>query len=455
METKRTNNHYLRLMLALFGAAALAILLFFIVFRFNGIRSVVKTLINVLMPFIVGAVLAYILKPSCNYIEEKLTAFFSKQSSRNASSPARPRRPRAAKPLNTLRGRVQSNRETCSLFVCAGRVWRKPQNTLRAPVHKNAPMKLIPGLSVLITMVLGLAVVFTLLIMVLPTLLETVYLIVRQIPKSIEGASEWLLKYAGDNETLSNYITELSESFSTSIPDWIQSTLIPNIEVLIGNLQSGVSGLVAMLSNMLMGLIAAIYILGSRKKFAAQAKLINYSIFGKKWSERILEEVRYADRVFSGFINGRLIDSLIIGIICFVGMLLLRLPYAILISVIVGITNIIPFFGPYIGAVPSFLLILMVSPVKAVIFLIFVLILQQFDGNILGPRILGNVTGLSSFWVLFAILTFGGLFGFVGMIVGVPVFAVIYDIIRKVVLYGVKQQKLKEEKNAPAPQSGT
>ncbi len=409
METKRANNHYLRLMLALFGAAALAILLFFIVFRFNGIRSVVKTLINVLMPFIVGAVLAYILKPSCNFIEEKLTAFFSKQSSRSAS----------------------------------------------APVHKSAPMKLVPGLSILITMLLGLAVVFSLLILVLPTLLETIYSIVRQIPKSIESASEWLLKYAGDNETLSNYISELSEGFSTSIPDWIQSTLIPNIEVLIGNLQSGVSGLVTMFSNLLMGLIATIYIIGSRKKIAAQAKLINYSIFGKKWSERILDEFRYADRVFSGFINGRLIDSLIIGVICFIGMLLLRLPYAVLISVIVGVTNIIPFFGPYIGAFPSFLLILMVSPAKAVIFLIFILILQQFDGNILGPRILGNVTGLSSFWVLFAILTFGGLFGFVGMIVGVPVFAVVYDIIRKVVLYGVKQQKLKEEKSAPAPQSGT
>ncbi|MCD7744661.1 MAG: AI-2E family transporter [Lachnospiraceae bacterium] len=419
METKRTNNHYLRLMLALFGAAALAILLFFIVFRFSGIKSTAKTLVNVLMPFIIGAVLAYILKPSCNFIEEKLTNFFSKQSSREASSPARTRRPRAA----------------------------KPQSSLRCRAHKNAPMKLVPGLSVLITMVLGLAVVFTLLILVLPTLLETVYSIVRQIPKSIESASEWLLKYAGDNETLSNYITELSESFSTSIPNWIQSTLIPNIEVLIGNLQSGVSGLLTMLSNILIGLIAAIYILGSRKKFAAQAKLINYSIFGKKWSERILEEVRYADRVFSGFINGRLVDSLIIGVICFIGMLLLRLPYAVLISVIVGVTNIIPFFGPYIGAIPSFLLILMVSPVKAVIFLIFILILQQFDGNILGPRILGNVTGLSSFWVLFAILTFGGLFGFVGMIVGVPVFAVVYDIIRKVVLYGVKQQKLKEEKS--------
>ncbi|MCD8023049.1 MAG: AI-2E family transporter, partial [Lachnospiraceae bacterium] len=242
----------------------------------------------------------------------------------------------------------------------------------------------------------------------------------------------------------SNYITELSESFSTWLPNWIRTTVVPNLEVLIGNLSSGVSGMISVISNAFIGLIVTIYILGCRKTFARQAKKLNYSIFGRKWAGRILSEVRYADRVFSGFINGRLIDSLIIGIICFIGMNILQIPYKMLVSVIVGVTNIIPFFGPYIGAIPSFLLILMVKPVKAIIFLIFILILQQFDGNILGPRILGNVTGLSGFWVLFAILVFGGLFGFVGMIIGVPTFAVIYDIVRKLVNCGVSRQERKE-----------
>ncbi|MCD8073975.1 MAG: AI-2E family transporter [Lachnospiraceae bacterium] len=391
---KKANQSYIHLMLALFGAAAMSILLFFVLFRFDGIAQTFRKLQNVLMPFIIGAVIAYILKPSCNFIEEKLTIFFSKQ--------------------------------------------------------KKAPMKLIPGLSVLLTMALGLAVILILLVMVLPTLLDSIYSVVRLIPSSMEAASDWLLQYFDDNETLSNYIQEFSESFSTSIPSWIRTNVIPNIEILIGNISSSVSSVVSIFSNVLIGLIAAIYILGSRKKFASQARLINYSVFGKKWAGRILREVQYTDKVFSGYINGRLIDSLIIGIICFIGMLIFRMPYAMLVSVIVGVTNIIPFFGPYIGAIPSFLLILMVTPVKAVIFLVFVLILQQFDGNILGPRILGNVTGLSSFWVLFAILTFGGLFGFIGVIIGVPVFAVIYDIIRKLVKYGVTRR---EQNNQEPPAS--
>jgi len=451
-------------MLALFGAAALSILLFFVVFRFDGLRRGVNTLIDVLMPFIVGAVLAYLLKPSCNMIEEKLTNVLDRQlnadipateSRRTASgSPAAEARQTAS--VNKVSDRAVSETEATAATqpVRENDSHRESHTAAQLPqVSKKSTaavhiLKLIPGLSILITMALGILVICILLIMVLPTLLESIYTIVRLIPSSIEAASDWLLQYAGDNETLSNYITEFSSNFSTSIPDWIRSTVIPNIEVLIGNVSNSVNNVFTFFKNVLIGFIAAIYILGSRKKFAAQAKLINYSIFGRKWSERILSEVRYADKVFVGFISGRLIDSLIIGVICFICMLILRMPYAMLVSVIVGVTNIIPFFGPYIGAIPSFLLILMVSPVKAVIFLVFLLILQQFDGNILGPRILGNVTGLSGFWVLFAILTFGGLFGFLGMIVGVPVFAVIYDVVRKVVLHVAAQRKEKETAQA-------
>ncbi|MCD8144787.1 MAG: AI-2E family transporter [Oscillospiraceae bacterium] len=400
---KKTKHKYLCLMLALFGAAALSIILFFLLFRFDGLQAAFHTLMGVLMPFVVGSVIAYLLKPSCNWVEKRLTAFSEKRG----------------------------------------------KKSLRAA----------PGLSIAITLLLALAVIVILMVLVLPTLLDSVYSVLLLIPDSIRSLASWVMQYVGNNETLSNYITEFSEGFSTSIPDWISSTVIPNLEQLIGSVAGGVSGAVTLFKNLFIGLIAAIYILAGRKKFAAQAKLLNYSLFGEKWSSLILDEVRYADRVFSGFINGRLIDSLIIGVICFVGMLILRIPYAVLVSVIVGVTNIIPFFGPYIGAIPSFLLILMVSPVKAVIFLIFILILQQFDGNILGPRILGDVTGLSGFWVLFAILTFGGLFGFVGMLIGVPVFAVLYDIVRKLVHYGAERRRdakptavsATEEPDAAAP----
>lgn len=389
---KKLKNDYIPLMLALFGAAALTLLLYYLLFHFGKLWSGVRALMNVWAPFVVGGVIAYILKPTCNAVQDWLTGLLQK---------------------------------------------------------RGKSTKLAGGLSVAITLLLALAVIVILLVIVVPTLLDSIRSVLRLIPSSVERFSDWLLLYVGDNETLSNYITQLSDGVSTSLPEWLISTVLPNLETLVGGVSSGVASAVNVLSNLFLGIIAAIYILGFRKTFARQAKKLNYSVFGKRWSEIILREFRFADRAFSGFISGRLIDSLIVGVICFIGMLILRMPYAVLVSVIVGVTNVIPFFGPYIGMIPSFLLILMVSPVKSLIFLVFILVLQQFDGNYLGPRILGNVTGLSSFWVLFAIITFGGLFGFGGVLVGVPVFAVIYDILRQLVNKGVSYHQAREAAETP------
>ena len=280
--------------------------------------------------------------------------------------------------------------------------------------------------------------------MVIPSLFQSVYTIALMIPDSLQSASDWLLIYFGDNEVLSNYISELSGELSATLTNWLSGSVLPGLQAVIGSVASGVGSLITLCKNFVIGIIVAIYLLMGRKKFAEQSKKLVRSIAPKKWADAILEEVTYADKMFSGFIGGRIYDSLIIGVICFVGMLILRIPYPGLVSVIVGVTNIIPFFGPFIGAVPSFLLILIVKPVKALIFLVFVVILQQFDGNILGPRILGNVTGLSSFWVLFSILFFGGMFGFIGMLIGVPVFAVIYDVARKLVYKGLEHREMQE-----------
>ena len=152
--------------------------------------------------------------------------------------------------------------------------------------------------------------------------------------------------------------------------------------------------------------------------------------------------MRFVNQMFGGFIIGKLVDSLLIGIICFVGVSVLKMPFPLLLSVVVGVTNIIPFFGPFVGAVPTGFLVLLVSPGKCLYFLLWILVLQQFDGNILGPKILGNSTGLSSFWVLFSILLFGGLFGFVGMIIAVPAFAVLYDLIARAVHHSLRMRKL-------------
>ena len=203
----------------------------------------------------------------------------------------------------------------------------------------------------------------------------------------------------------------------------------------------GVLNVVVVLKNLIIGIIVAVYMLASRKRFVQQGKLVLYSIFKPRWAELIKEEAKYADKMFGGFINGKILDSAIIGVLCYIACLIFKFPSALLVSVIIGVTNVIPFFGPFIGAIPATLLILIQNPIKALWFVLFVLVLQQVDGNIIGPKILGNTTGLSSFWVLFAILLFGGLWGFVGMIIGVPLFAVIYDIIKKLVIHGLKRNE--------------
>ncbi len=379
----------LKLMLSLFGVVALAILLQFFLTHLNQVGGFLQKLIGVLMPFIVGAVIAYLLKPLCNRLEESL------------------------------------------------------QRLLK---NKKRGAGLARGLSVVLSLILAAVVIFTLLLIVVPSLAKSIYTILLQIPGSLQRFQNWALELAGDNETLQNYINDLVAAVSTGLPEWLRNTVLPRLQTLIGDISAGVAGIFSAFYNLLIGVIVSVYLLGSRKNFARQGKKLLYSVFNRKWADRILNEIRYADRMFTGFLSGRIIDSLIIGVICFIGMLILQIPNPLLISVIVGVTNIIPFFGPYIGAIPSFLLILMISPVKSLIFLVFILILQQFDGNILGPRILGNVTGLSSFWVLFSILFFGGMFGFIGMIVGVPVFAVIYDVVRKLVNKGLAYREKQEIK---------
>lgn len=245
---------------------------------------------------------------------------------------------------------------------------------------------------------------------------------------------------------------QLYEQFSTQVVDWVQNSALPQLVALM----TGVVTTVSVLFDLLIGIIIALYILNSKDTFCAQAKKTLYSLFSIQRANRIIKRVAYIHRVFGGFITGKLIDSLIIGLLCFAGLRILMgfglmtmdQSYALLISVIIGVTNIIPFFGPFIGAVPSTILIMVISPVQAVYFVLFILALQQFDGNILGPKILGNSTGLSSFWVMFAILVFGGVFGFVGMAVGVPLFAVLYTMATEAVNNLLRKRGLSVDTNA-------
>ena len=182
--------------------------------------------------------------------------------------------------------------------------------------------------------------------------------------------------------------------------------------------------------------------LADKEGFLASTKRLSYAIFSVETADRLRQGLNFVDKTFMGFLSGKILDSLIIGIICYIVCSILNMPYTLLVSVIIGVTNIIPFFGPLIGAIPSALIILMVSPSKCLIFVIFIIILQQIDGNIIGPRILGSSTGITGFWVMFAIIVGSGLFGFWGMLLGVPVFVVIYTVIQNLVVKKLKKSDL-------------
>ena len=294
--------------------------------------------------------------------------------------------------------------------------------------------RLAKGLCSALTLAFGLAVVGVLLWMVLPQLVTSITSLVDSMDLYMNEISGWVASLLHNNPEIEHSFMRLPQ---------------------LGNMMSGVVTTVNVLMNLLIGVIIALYILNSKDTFCAQAKKMTYSLFKVEKANAIMARVAHIHRVFGGFITGKLMDSSIIGMLCFIGMRLMisfgwmTMPtsYALLIAVIIGVTNIIPFFGPFIGAIPSTILIMVISPVQALYFVIFVLLLQQFDGNILGPKILGNATGLSSFWVMFAILLFGGVMGFAGMVVGVPLFAVLYSMLTEKINHLLKKRGLSVDTN--------
>ena len=281
----------------------------------------------------------------------------------------------------------------------------------------------------LASMCLLVAVVVGLISMLIPQLISSIRGVMETLPSSINNLEIWLEKILADNPDLEQQVMQHYGAAADYLQNWLTNVVVPNIYRIIGSVSSGVVLVVRAVFDILIGLIVMVYLLNMKEKLLAQAKMIIYGVFPLKIANKAIEEGRYVHQVFGGFIIGKLLDSLIIGLICFVLLGFANMPYVLLVSVIVGVTNVIPFFGPFIGAIPSAFLILLSDPMKCLYFLIFVLLLQQFDGNILGPKILGDSTGLSSFWVLFSILLFGGLMGFVGMIIGVPTFAVMYRLV--------------------------
>ena len=378
---------YLYLMLSLFGAISLSIVVFFVVYRFQGIGDIVRRLGEILAPFIYGGIVAYLLRPMCNFIEQSLTT--------------------------TLPGKA-----------------------------KKAAAPMAVGLSLLT----GILLVYALIIMIAPQLYESIRSLWISIPEKVNRFVQWATEKFGDEELIAwvlNLFNTNSESIYNQLETWGKNLLSPyltGLTSIVSGVGSSLIKILKFLYNLLIGLIVACYLLASRKRFARQSVMVIRSLLKPRWADLFLNEVAFVDRMFGGFIDGKLLDSAIIGVLCYVGCILFRFPNALLVSTFVGITNVIPFFGPFIGAVPSTLLIMIENPIKGLWFILFVLALQQLDGNVIGPKILGDRTGLSSFWVLFAIVLCGGLWGVAGMVICVPMFAVIYDVVKKLVRRGLSNK---------------
>lgn len=367
-------------------AFAVCLLLVVLFLRFEGVVAILQKVLHVLMPVIWGFVFAYLLNPLMGFYERYLKKFLQK---------------------------------------------KKPHP------------KLIRGISVGLTVLTALAALTALFSIVIPQLVNSISNIINNMSDYFRTAEIWIADLMADNPAIIGFLNQAIENLQSTIMDYVKNPDLQNmIKSLSTGALNGVMGFLGGVWDFVLGFIIMVYLLSSKETFCSQAKKVLYAIFSQKTCKNLLSVVHMADDTFIGFISGKSLDSLIIGFLCFFVMSILQMPYAVLISVLIGVTNMIPFFGPIIGAIPSAILILLTQPNKVIAFVIFVIVLQQFDGNILGPKILGNSTGLPSFWVMFAIFIGGGLFNFVGMLLGVPVFAVIYTLVKRFITYRLEKKSL-------------
>lgn len=287
------------------------------------------------------------------------------------------------------------------------------------------------GCSVALVFVMALLVIFGLIMLVVPEVVNSITRLISNLPGYYQNIQAWVNDVFKSNPKLANYVLNFSRTAYENLLSWLQDDLLPNSNKLLTMLTDGVVNTVNVLFNIFIGAIISIYLMAGKENFCAQAKRLMFSVFPVKHVNSMLSVLKETHVIFAKFISGKILDSLAVGILTFIVMSIAGIPYTILISVIIGVTNIIPFFGQYIGIIPSAILVFIESPIKGVIFLVLIIVLMQFDGNILGPKILGDSIGLKSFWILFSILFFGSLFGLLGMICAVPLFAIIYRLVKR------------------------
>lgn len=372
-----------------FLVVAASILFYFALLRLTNLSDVFTKIFNVLKPVIYGCVIAYLLNPIVKKVDKYLLPELEKKLSK-----------------------------------------------------KGRARHLSRGVGIALSIIMLFVLIITLCNLLIPELYSSIRNLVVTLPGQLNQLVDQLNNVKLDDSTTGTLLKSAVEEGTEMLQTWLRTDLLEKANSIMSNLTVGVLNILNEIFNLLIGIIVSIYILFSKEIFVQQCKKGVYALLTPAHANMLLHLTTKGNEIFGGFIIGKIIDSVIIGILCFIGLSILNMPYVMLVSVIIGVTNVIPFFGPYIGAIPSALLIMLADPMKGFYFILFILLLQQFDGNILGPKILGDSTGLSAFWVIVAILLGGGLFGFVGMIMGVPTFAVIYYIIQMILNNRLERKSL-------------
>lgn len=393
---KEKYSNHLRWAITTVCTVTVCLVIFFLMFRATELKAFFSKLANVLQPVIIGAIIAYLINPIVNFLDKLLNKLF-----------------------------------------------------LRVKVTSKHAQGLALWLSVFLGMAVFLFLVYFLISLILPELYKNIQNFVSNFRSYVTIITTWFSEwdFLKENPALYDNLSTTLNKMLDSIGDWLSTSLLTSLSGILSGLTFRIIGIFNVVLDVVVGLIVSVYILSSKRKYTAKAKRFAYVVFKPHTGNTILKMASRCNRIFSGFISGKLLDSLIIGVMCFIGLSIFKTPYALLVSVIVGITNIIPFFGPFIGAIPSAILILLADPTNlkpTIIFVIFIICLQQFDGNILGPKILGDSTGISPLMVVVSITIGGGFFGFMGMFLGVPTFAVISYLFRCFIHYRLKKKGLPE-----------
>ena len=372
---------YLAIGALIFLVFCCCIAVFTVIFKYAALKKACAAIMGVLQPILIGAVLGYLFNPLMRKIDVGL----------------------------------------CELILPKVKKKEKVKHTIRT-------------VSSVLTVLIFLALFGLVIYMIVPAVIESIVNLVNTMSGNVESFIDWynhLSLHGVKSDLWEDYLLKTTEY----IEKWFNDSIMPQMNGYVESITLSAINIVVVIKNVVIGLIVSIYVLMEKERFEGQAKKMIFAVLPVKPANILVQIIHKVDQIFGGFIIGKIIDSIIIGIICFIGCSILRIPYTLLVSVIIGITNVIPFFGPFIGAIPCLIIVTITDPLHGLYLLIFVLVLQQVDGNIIGPKILGDSTGLSSFWVIFAIMVGGGLFGFVGMLFGVPAFAVIYYLIQRLFAY--------------------